>query len=169
MYYGLTRTSQVFEMVDDVVEALKGNNEDIKTTKELIVSTIGQETHLGTFKDKTKYKYGTGLSQIDSGIPFEDIIKRSSKYHEVIEKRFNIDLKAVKHRELELSPLLSIILCRLKYKLVPKKIPKDIDGQWKYYKKYYNSYLGKAKREEYIRNRSFSLKKYREWLEGGEV
>ncbi len=167
MYYGLTRLSQLFEMIDDVIEVLKGPSEALESTRELIISTIGQETHLGKYKDLTDYKHGTGLAQVDPGIPFKDIIDRSTKYHKVVKEKFDIDLKKVEHKELELSPLLSLVLCRLKYKLVPKKIPLDVEGQWKYYKKYYNSYLGKAKKEEYLRNRAWALQKYQEWKEGG--
>ncbi len=166
MYYGLTRKSQLFEMINDVIDTLKSPKEDTGATRELLISTIGQETHLGDYKDPTDYRHGTGLAQVDPGIPFKDIIDRSTKYHKLIKDKFDIDLKNVQHRELELSPLLSIVLCRLKYKLVPKAIPKDSEGQWEYYKKWYNSYLGKATKEEYMHNRIESLKEYSRWEEG---
>lgn len=166
VYYGLTRQSQIFEMIEDVCNDLKGQGEDIKATIELMISTIGQETHLGEYKDPTRYAHGTGLAQIDPSIPFDDIVNRSTRFHKLILQKYNIDIKSLKHRDLEVSPLLSIILCRLKYKLVPAAIPSDSVGQWLYYKKWYNSYLGKATSEEFFRNREKSLKKYNVWKRG---
>ena len=43
-----------------------------------------------------------------------------------------------------------IIMCRLKYRRVPKPIPHDLMGQAKYWKKYYNSDLGAGTSEKFI-------------------
>lgn len=164
VYYGLTRLEQVFEIIEDVVKAMKGSNEDIEATRQLMIGTIAQETKLGTYRDPSPYKHGAGLSQIDPGIPFEDIQDRGTKYIRQVKETFGIDILSATHRELELSPLLSVVMARVKYKLVPKAIPADFDGQWEYYKRYYNSYAGKATKEEYTRNYEWSMELYNKWL-----
>lgn len=169
MYYGLTRISQVFELIEDVVEKLKGNSEDIEATRQLMIGTIAQETKLGTYRDPSPYKHGAGLSQIDPKLPFEDIQVRAGKWRKIVKEEFAIDMEKVTHRELELSPLLSVVMARVKYKIVPYAIPKDFEEQWRYYKKWYNSYAGKATREEYTENYEWGIKLYKEWLKSKEV
>ncbi len=169
VYYGLTNLGQVFETIEAVVRDLKGNNEDTEATRQLMIGTIAQETKLGTFRDPSPYKHGAGLCQIDPGIPFEDIQDRGSKYIEKVKRIYGIDIERATHRELELSPLLSVIMARVKYKLVPKSIPTNFDGQWEYYKKYYNSYAGKATKEEYTENYNWGMQLYKDWKEGEAV
>ena len=161
-YYGITRISHLFDIVDDVCEALKGANEDVESTKALIISTIAQETHLGTMKDPTKYKYGTGIAQLDP-IGVIDIQQRGTKWFDICKKAFGFDLSKVKHTELEEAPVLAIVMARLRYKVVPQGIPNDTEGQWKYYKKWYNSYAGAATREEYMKNREWAMELYNNW------
>lgn len=164
IYYGLTRLEQVFELVEDVIEQLKGSNENTEATKQLLIGTIAQETKLGTYRDPSPYRHGAGLCQIDPGIPFEDIQDRGTKYIKLVKDKFGIDILSATHRELELSPLLSVVMARVKYKLVPKIIPDDFEGQWKYYKRYYNSYAGKATKEEYTKNYKWGMDLYNKWL-----
>lgn len=166
VYYGLTSLEQVFETIEAVVRDLMGKNEDTEATKQLMIGTIAQETKLGTFRDPSPYKHGAGLCQIDPGIPFEDIQDRGTKYIEKVKRIYGIDIEIVTHRELELSPLLSVVMARVKYKLVPKAVPGDFDGQWKYYKKWYNSYAGKATKEEYTKNYNWGIKLYNDWKKG---
>lgn len=164
IYYGLTNIDQVFSFVEDVIIKLKDEGEDIRYTRELMIGTIAQETRLGTYKDLTPYKHGAGLCQIDPGIPFDDIKQRAGKWRKIVKKEFGIDLNEVTHRELELSPLLSIVMARVKYKLISTAIPETLKGQASYYKKWYNSMEGKATEEEYIRNYKWGIKNYKEWL-----
>lgn len=167
-YYGIVKISQIFEIIEKVVYDLKGSKEDAESTIKLMVGTIAQETKLGTFRDPSPYKYGSGLCQIDPGIPFDDVQDRASRYIDKVISLYGIDILSATHRELELSPLLSVVMCRVKYKLIPKAIPSDSEGQWLYYKKYYNSYLGKATREEYIENSTWGMEHYKKWKEKGE-
>lgn len=69
----------------------------------------------------------------------------------------------MEYRELELSPLASIVMARIKYKLVPHKIPQwdDLEAVWQYYKKWYNSYLGKATIEEFEVSYKKALEEYK--------
>jgi hypothetical protein len=167
-YYGITRISHLFDIIDDVCEALKGPSENVESTKALIISTIAQETLLGTLKDPTKYKYGTGITQLDP-IGLVDIQKRAGKWFGTCKKAFGFDISKVEHTELEEAPVLSVVMTRLKYKLVPYKIPEDPEGQWRYYKQWYNSYAGAATREEYMKNREWSLNLYQKWRSGVKI
>ena len=51
---------------------------------------------------------------------------------------------------LEINISYAIIMCRLKYRRVPKKLPKTVEEMSNYWKKYYNSELGKGDPEEFI-------------------
>jgi len=153
MYYGLTRQKQAYEMAKDVVKVLGGG----KNAELLLLETAMQETKLGTYKDTTDYAAGNGLCQ-DDKFPFEDrklrLMASSSgkKWLKDIEENFDIVWQFVEWRELEHSPLLSIISCRLTYKLVPEAIPDTVEGRAAYWKKYYNTVAGKGTEEEYIEN-----------------
>ncbi len=148
MYYGLTQRIQAFDIVDAVVDALGGG----ENAKKLLLETAMQETKLGAFRDPTEYCAGTGICQHDE-MPFYDIVNRTRERHlDIIKNEFGIDMEKVKWRELENSPLLSFLACRLHYKLIPLSIPGTIDGRAAYWKKYYNTVDGKGTEEEYIRN-----------------
>ena len=51
---------------------------------------------------------------------------------------------------LEINISYAIIMCRLKYRRVPKKLPKTVEEMSNYWKKYYNSDLGKGNPKEFI-------------------
>lgn len=161
-YYGISRISQLFEMIEDVCEAMAGNGENIEATKELMVCTAAQETHLGTLRDPSTYKYGTGVMQIDP-IGITDILRRGKKWIMFCKKQYNFNFDKLQHRELETSALLCVVAARIRYKVVPAAIPNTAEGLWEYYKKYYNSYAGAATREEYMENREWAMELYNNW------
>lgn len=51
---------------------------------------------------------------------------------------------------LEYNIAYAIIMCRLKYRRVPKAIPSSVEGMAKYWKDHYNTRLGKGKASEFI-------------------
>lgn len=61
-------------MMLDVCTTLKSKNEDLKSTLILMFATCYQETHMGEYRDPTRYGAGTGVMQFD-GIPYKDIKK----------------------------------------------------------------------------------------------
>ena len=162
LYYGLTRPNQLREMMYDVCKTLKSSREDLKSTLILMLATCYQETHLGQLRDRTRYGAGTGVMQFDE-YPYNDIKRRGSRYYDICLKEFNIDISNVEYTELELSPLASIVMARIKYKLVPYAIPSwdDFGSVWSYYKKWYNSYLGKATVEEFKISYHKALEEYK--------
>jgi len=167
IFYGVTRKSQIFEMVADVVEAFKSPMENTRATMELLLATAAQETHTGELRDGTPYRHGTGLMQFDP-VGLEDIKTRPSaqRWIKIARERFGVDFSKVEHRELETAPLTSIIAARIKYKIVPYGIPHALEDQWLYYKKWYNSSAGAATKEEFYRNRAIILKEFDAWNKG---
>lgn len=150
MNYGLVRSDHARDFARSVCDVLgRGKN---NMAEPMLLETSAQETHLGRFRDRTPYGAGTGLCQIDL-IAFEDIKARTrDKHKQAILEVFSIDLDKVEYRELEYSPLLSFIFCRLHYKLIPDEIPKSLEGRADYWKKFYNTSAGKGSAEEYIEN-----------------
>jgi len=58
---------------------------------------------------------------------------------------------------LEYNIAYAIIMCRLKYRRVPKKLPNTIEGMADYWKQYYNTSLGKGKPSEFIEKYNTTL------------
>ena len=167
-YYGISRVSQLFEMIEDVCEAMKGKNENVEATKELMVCTAAQETKLGTLKDPTTYGAGSGIMQVDP-IGVEDIKQRGKKWIHFCKDRWDLHFDKIDHKELNESPLACIVAARLRYKVVPYLIPDNPDDMWEYYKRWYNSYAGAATKEEYMKNREWGMGLYRRWKNGEEI
>lgn len=144
------------EQVDIVCETL---DSDAVFTKSrlMVLETLAQETKLGLISDSTK-RAGMGIAQFDR-IGFRDTRHRclysSHNYYETIKDAFNINIGLVEWKSLRYNPFLSILFCRLKYKLVPEPIPATIQDRWLYYKQHFNSYEGKAKKKEYIENAEY--------------
>jgi hypothetical protein len=58
---------------------------------------------------------------------------------------------------LEYNIAYAIIMCRLKYRRVPKKLPNTVEGMADYWKQYYNTSLGKGKPSEFIEKYNTTL------------
>lgn len=147
MYYGLTRENQLHEMIADVCDLFPGSS--WIDTVHLLTETCQQETQMGSYRDPSADGAGRGISQFDL-IAVDDTIKRTKKHHQDIIDRFGVDLNQVEHNDLDFSPLVCVILMRLKYMLIPDAIPKSVEGRAGYWKVYYNTHLGKGEPREYI-------------------
>lgn len=166
-YYGLLDKEHAIAIARRICDVIGygGNG----TALELLVETAAQETWLGAIKDPTMYGAGHGLCQFDH-IGFIDVQQRTKRrIKKKVLDEFHVDIDRVDHRELEYSPLLSMLFCRLKYLLVRAAVPADLEGRAHYWKKYYNSSLGKGKPEEYIRNASRFVKPLLEKTENEKV
>lgn len=138
MYYGVMQSEDIYNMVSYVCGLL---DKDTRAEK-LILGTIAQETLFGTYQDPTK-NAGMGLCQIDK-ITFEDIKKRTrNSRKELMLKVWDIDIELVEWVDLRYNPLLSVIFCRLFYKLIPEKIEDNLESWATYWKKHYNK-IGRA-------------------------
>lgn len=147
LYYGLKSKEDALQYARKVVEALGGGEPAVR----LLVETAAAETLLGQLKDPTPYAAGTGLTQVDKGT--FDWLKQLYADHRLgnlIIQHFNIKLSATQYQELETSPLLAMIFCRLRYYAVPKAIPADLDGRAAYWKQWYNTSAGKGTVQDYL-------------------
>ena len=120
--------------------------------EKLLLGTMAQETHMGTYKDPTEFRAGSGICQFDR-IAFDDVKARTKQSRKaLVQTELNINLDKVEYNMLEYNPVLSILFARLKYKLIAEEIPHDLEGQARYWKKYYNTEAGKGTVEEYKQN-----------------
>jgi len=148
--YGLVHSSQAREFAVAVCDVLGHGGNAVAVR--LLLETAAQETHVGQFRDPSPDGAGRGLCQVDA-IAFVDVIQRTpEKDFALIKAAFGIDMRQVDHDDLDFSPLLSFIVCRLFYKRIPEAIPAAIDARGAYWKKYYNTYLGKGSVGEYVDN-----------------
>lgn len=147
MYYGLVSKLQALEIAKAVCSAIGGN----PLVADLLIETAAAETLLGEYRDPTPYGAGTGVTQVDKGT--FDWLKGRYKGHTIasqIYSAFGITLSRVSYLELETSPLLSFIFCRLRYYTVPDPIPSNRAGRAEYWKRHYNTSAGKGTPEEYL-------------------
>jgi len=148
--YGITNPHQALSMARDVCDVLGHGSTGVAVN--LLVETACQETWLGAVRDRTAYGAGTGLCQIDK-IAFVDIVQRTSKAKKTkVLSELGIDLNKIQYRELELSPLASMVFCRLHYLLVPDAVPVTLEARADYWKRFYNTVAGKGHPAEYVRN-----------------
>jgi hypothetical protein len=107
------------------------------------------ETGRGTIEDRT-IGAGMGICQFDE-IGFDDVKARTrSRHRDSINRCFSVDINDVVWEDLRTSPLLSLIWCRLKFKLIPDAIPSSISGRGSYWKKFYNTSAGKGSLAHYL-------------------
>lgn len=150
LHYGLTSLNHAAECAHEACK-LFGYGVD-RSAWYLLMGTAAQETHLGELPDRHADRLGVGLMQFDQ-IGFDDVCQRTrAKHSELLKELLGVDLSQLELRDLAYSPLLSMVMARLKYKLVPDAIPIDKAGQAYYWKKHYNSDSGAGTIEKYLHN-----------------
>ncbi len=144
--YGLVSTLHIKGICQAVCDVLGGNEHVVR----LMCETAATETGYGTMPDKTRHGAGRGLFQCDK-IAFDDVIARTRTEHiKVLEQAFDFDLRAIEWNDLNYSPLLAAVICRLHYKLIPEAVPQTLKGRADYWKKYYNTSAGKGTASDYV-------------------
>lgn len=151
MYYGL-KSKEDAVMYARQVCAVVGDPATREAAVALLVETAAAETLLGTLRDPTPYGAGTGLTQVDEGT-FDWLKGLYSKgpVADAVLKAFNINLSKTKYQELETSPLLAMLFCRLRYARAPGAIPTSFVGRAEYWKKHYNTSAGKGTVAGYLK------------------
>lgn len=148
--FGIVSMAHLNIVINDVCATLGnggGNNADI-AMKEI----CAQESHLGTFPDRSVYGEGAGATQFDQ-VGFDDVKARvREKDRQKIIDRYRIDVLKVQLRELDFNPLLAFIFTRLKYLKITAAIPATLDGRAVYWKLNYNSEAGAGHPSEYVAN-----------------
>ena len=151
MFYGLMLKEDAVIAARAVCETI-GSADTRESAVALLMETAAAETLLGELRDPTMYSAGTGLTQVDKGT--FDWLKQSYSSTPVataLQKRFNIDISRTQYQELETSPLLAMIFCRLRYMRAQGPIPSTLTGRAEYWKKWYNTSAGKGTVAGYIK------------------
>ncbi len=146
MYYGVVSRDIIYIYVNEICDMFPNK----ECAKDLILGTIAVETDFANTQDKNTYSSGVGLCQFDK-IGFDDVrirTPRKTKY-QILEK-FGVNIELIEHRDLAHNPFLSILWCRLFYRLIPENIPCSLGKQAEYWKKHYNTEKGKGTVEKYI-------------------
>lgn len=147
MFYGLTADMNLVNMAHQVCDVL-GHGRHRKAVN-MLLETTAAETQFGTYPDTTQYS-GHGIAQFDA-IGFDDTrrrTRRGDKQKVLTEFCYDIDGAIV--TDLDSDPMLSLIFCRLKYKLRPEDIPDDFVSRAAYWKRFYNTAQGKGTVEHYL-------------------
>lgn len=121
----------------------------------LLLGTAAQESKFGTYLRQLRRGPARGVFQMEPRT-FEWLKRRyKKKYPALIDRSF---------RELEWDLSLSILMARLRYRIVPAALPDtdDINALANYYKMYYNTKHGKATTREFIEN-------YKRFVEGTPI
>lgn len=147
LHYGLKSHQQALELASAVCAVLGHGMHGC--AMHLLLETASAETQLGTYPDRYDPE-GFGLCQFDT-IGFNGVKNRTrTKDKLLVSSHFGYDLDKVDARDLEDDPLLSLIFCRLKYRLRPEPIPADLTGRARYWKRFYNSSAGKGTPRHYM-------------------
>lgn len=148
--YGLVRPEQARTFVQDVCDVLGHGSTNQAVA--MLLETAAQETHTGRYRDPTPNGAGRGLFQIDP-IAFEDVQNRARDVHvQRVRDAFGFDVRHVEHNDLDASPLLATVFCRLFYMLKPEAFPQSVFGRADYWKRHYNTVAGSGAAEEYVRS-----------------
>lgn len=133
---------------------------------ELIIATIAQESHGGTYLEQLVAGGACGIIQMerptyrdiwDNYLKKLDDTKQIWKYGQALIEKIMVSCNfrnEPKFEELIYNLRLNIIMCRLHYLRYPDALPNpnNIDDIWLLYKRRYNTPLGKATKTEFISN-----------------
>ena len=127
------------QLRDLVTATLKEANLHSPEAVKLLLGTCAVESEFGTY---IKQRGGPALSPWQIEEPtFNWLKERYKKYHPYIDKEFEA---------LEWDLKLAILMCRLRYLVVPDPIPKTLAEQAVYWKKYYNTFQGAGTPMAYV-------------------
>ncbi len=118
-----------------------------QSAEELMLGTIAHESHMGTWRKQMGGGPGLGLVMYEPPT-FNWIAK---KYPDILLKFYP---EIPRFESIENDDVLAVIMCRLRYYVVPEKLPEpgDIKGMARYWKEYYNTDKGRGNEQEFARN-----------------
>lgn len=124
--------------------------------EDLIMGTIAQESHLGTYIKQLGRGPALGLVQMEPAT-HNDIWNNYLKYKPELAKKIEeLSLSNFSKQPSQLTGNMyySIAMCRVHYLRVREAMPAhgDVLAYANYWKKYYNTVLGKGTVQEYITN-----------------
>ena len=139
IYYGSTSKQNIVECIRKACEVIKHDN--VPQAMEQCIFTGCAESGLGTVRDGYE-KQGRGWAQFDL-IRFQDNLKRlnAQRHSDLLERiKSEFDIKWMYFEQLDYSPLLSAVHCRLAYYFVADPLPEIGDrlAQSHYWVQHYN-------------------------------
>lgn len=150
IYYGLNNERELRSSIRRACDIVNPSN--VSVAIRFLSEISAAESAMGTHRDN-HHEQGKGIFQHDS-IGFFDVKNRIMNYNILIAKRIyedtNIDLEKVTFDELDFSPLLSSLFCRMSIYLIPHAIPLTRLERAEMWKKYYNSSKGKGTVQHYM-------------------
>jgi hypothetical protein len=123
-----------------------------RTLKEFdLYSEAAVNMLLGTAAQESKF--ATYLKQLGNG-PALGIFQMERPTFDWLKNVYGNKYPIGNFEELEFNLKQAILLCRLRYKVVPESLPAadDVEGLAAYWKKYYNTPLGKGTTAEFVNN-----------------
>jgi len=131
--------SQFKSLIEEVLKEFSLYSE---AAVNLLLGTAAQESQFGTYLKQLGNGPALGIFQMER--PTFNWLKN------VYEKKYPIG----NFEELKYNLKQAILLCRLRYKVMPEPLPAhdDLPGMAVYWKKYYNTQLGAGTIEEFKKN-----------------
>jgi len=128
-----------------IAEVLGRHNLDQKGAIDLVYGTIAHESNRGTYlrqlsKNFDLYKHAIGIAQME----YNTFCWLCDRFGDT----FGFERKDFPRLEHDLA--LSILLCRLRYRVDPEPIPKTLEEKADYYKRIYNTSFGSATPQDFI-------------------
>lgn len=113
----------------------------------IVLFTFAQESHLGVWRQQMGAGAALGLGQHEPPT-FNWLAK---KYPDILLKFYP---EIPRFETIENDDVLAVIMCRLRYYVVPEPLPApdDIKGMARYWKEYYNTNKGRGNEQEFVRN-----------------
>lgn len=156
IYYGATSQQHVLKCIRMACESIspKTANKAIP----LLIGTCCAESGFATYPDGY-HDEGRGIMQFDTirVLDIHDyVLGRGKHMLAIVRERFGIDLGAYTVEELmamlDVSPLLSAIMCRIGYAMKPDPLPEagDALAQAEYWKRHWNTEAGAGSPEHYL-------------------
>lgn len=146
LYYGVEDNAQVVNAAKNAVRVFGGGHKAVRLMLEICCA----ETNFCTYPDKHPSKWGVGPQQFDD-IGLVDLQQRARPKHKrMLFKEMRVDLADIKLDDLADDVELSMMLCRMKFLLVPETIPTELPGRARYWKKHWNSEDGDGTAGKYL-------------------
>lgn len=143
----------LFKNIEDTLRQLEPEIPFTKESVELLAGTCAQESAYGKYRKQLGGGPALGIFQMEPAT-FHDCIENFLAYKPgLMAKVIKISgVDRLNPDDLEKNDILATCMCRVRYFRDKRPIPETLLGQAEYWKKIYNTYLGKGKVEEYIKN-----------------
>ena len=141
------------QLIETTLRQLDSEIEYSKEAVELLLGTWAQESLGGKYKRQLCGGPALGEFQCEPNT-FNDIINNFLVYKPELHQRI-LEISMVERLCVDYLPTniaLAICICRVHYLRQKGAIPKDLKGQAEYWKKTYNTFKGKGRVADYIKN-----------------